>query len=73
MKRTLLIPGIVAVILSISLPAYAIKWENGRLTTDYSVDVYYENVYGNVERSVLDVDRTTKENWHYTEGLKVQL
>lgn len=73
MKKTTLTLLLFLAILSISMSALAIKWENGRLTTDYSIDVYYENVYGNVERSVLDVDRDTKDSWHYTEGLKVQL
>ncbi len=73
MKRTALVLSLVVVVLFIPLSSSAIKWENGRLTTDYSVDIYYENVYGNVDRSVLDVDRKTKDNWHYTEGIKVQL
>jgi hypothetical protein len=73
MKKTLATLVVSLVILSIPVGALAIKWENGRLTTDYSVDVYYENVYGNVDRSVLDVNRDTKDRWHYTEGLKVQL
>jgi hypothetical protein len=73
MRRTLVILSFLGILLSIAFPAFAIKWENGRLTTDYSVDIYYENVYGNVDRSVLDVDRSTKDNWHFMEGLKVQL
>lgn len=73
MKRTILALSLSLVIFSIPISALAIKWENGRLTTDYSVDVYYENVYGNVDRSVLDVYRNTKDRWQYTEGLKVQL
>jgi hypothetical protein len=73
MKRTLLTLALLCAVFSVPFTAWAIKWENGRLTTDYSIDAYYENVYGNVDRSVLDVDRTRKDNLHYTEGLKVQL
>jgi hypothetical protein len=73
MKRTLVILSVLSVLCSVPFTVNAIQWENGRLTTDYSADIYYENVYGNVDRSVLDVDHTTKDNWHYTEGLKVQL
>lgn len=73
MKRTLVILLLFSVLLCIPLGAQAIKWENGRLTTDYSVDIYYESVYGNVDKSVLDVDHSSKDRWHFTEGLKVQL
>jgi len=73
MKRTILTISLFLLVLTIPISALAIKWENGRLSTDYSIDVYYENVYGNVERSVLDVNRGTKDRWHYTEGLRVQL
>jgi hypothetical protein len=73
MKKASRIVSIFLTLVFIPIASFAIKWENGRLTTDYSVDIYYENVYGNVDRSVLDVDRKTKDNWHYTEGLKVQL
>lgn len=73
MKRTPVILLFFAILVLAPFSAFAIKWENGRLTTDYSVNVYYENVYGNVDRSVLDVDHATKDNWHFMEGLKVQL
>jgi hypothetical protein len=73
MKRTPLFFSLFVALFLVPITCLAIKWENGRLTTDYSVDIYYENVYGNVDKSVLDVDRESKDNWHYTEGLKVQL
>jgi hypothetical protein len=73
MKKTIVTLLLSIATFSTPFGAQAIQWENGRLTTDYSVDIYYENVYGNVDRSVLDVDRSTKDRWHYTEGLKVHL
>ncbi len=53
--------------------ASSITWEDGRLSLDYSIDVYYENVYGNVDKSSLDVDSEHKDNWHYSENLKVRM
>ncbi|MCI0480307.1 MAG: hypothetical protein L0213_01820, partial [Candidatus Dadabacteria bacterium] len=73
MKRTLITLSLFLVLLSVPFNALAIKWEDGRLTTDYSVDLYYENVYGNVDKSVLDVDHSSKDNWHYNERLRIQL
>jgi hypothetical protein len=52
---------------------HALEWDDGRIRIDYSVDVYYESVSGNVEKSSLDVDDDHKDAWHYNESLKMKL
>ncbi len=43
----------------------------GYLRTSYSVDVYYESVWGNRLNSTLDVDSETGDAWHYDENLRI--
>ena len=73
MKKALLIFISFVSFLLLPLFVLAISWEDGRLNVDYSIDVYYENVYGNLDRSSLDVDPVTRDNWHYNETLKLRL
>ncbi len=74
MKKIFICLGIFVCAFSfLSTSAHAIKWDDGRLTVDYSIDVYHEQVYGNVSRSSLDVHKETKGNWHYNEELRVKL
>jgi len=49
--------------------------EGGRLQAggEYSIDAYYDHVYGNVDKSTMDVDKTKKESYHYTEQLGIHL
>lgn len=60
------------------LSATGVTWEDGRMTIDYSTEVYYEEVYGNVDRSNLDIDNDNyphkhHDNWHYNESLRFRL
>ncbi len=43
----------------------------GYLRTTYSIDTYYESVWGNLRQSTLDVDPETGRAWHYDENLKI--
>ncbi|MBN2223703.1 MAG: hypothetical protein JW765_03415 [Deltaproteobacteria bacterium] len=45
----------------------------GYLRTTYSIDTYYESVWGNILQSTLDVDPATGRAWHYDENLKIGL
>ncbi|MBN1573063.1 MAG: hypothetical protein JW984_07705 [Deltaproteobacteria bacterium] len=49
--------------------------EGGRLKVegDYSIDVYYDHVYGNAAKSSKDIDLTKKESYHYTEQIGIHL
>jgi len=45
--------------------------DDGYLRTTYSIDTYYEAVYGNLGLSTLDVDPESGDAWHYNENLKI--
>ncbi|MBN1573598.1 MAG: hypothetical protein JW984_10420 [Deltaproteobacteria bacterium] len=74
MKKTSVIFGALAVLIFLySSSAGAIQWDDGRLTVDYSIEVYHEQVYGNVTRSSLDVHKKDKDNWQYNEEFRLKL
>lgn len=68
---------ILAVSLTLSvvlspLPARAAELPGGGyLRTSYSIDGYYESVWGNRLLSTLDVDSETGDAWHYDENLRI--
>ncbi len=78
MKRTVFIflsPSLLLALGIVALSAPA-AWsadfdDGGYLRATYSIDTYYESVYGNLGASTLDVDPETGEAWHYDEGLRV--
>lgn len=55
--------------------SFAWETDDGRLKVGgtYSIDVYYDHVYGNVLESSKDVHQTKKDNYHYTEELAIHL
>jgi len=74
MKRPIVLWTIsLLLVVLFSSFAYAISWDDGKLTVDYSTSVYYEKVYGNASKSSLDVSGDNHDQWHYNQSLKVRL
>ncbi len=70
MKIIALIP--LLLYLFFSSFAFAAEFESGGyLRATYSVDTYYEDVWGNRGLSNLDVDPETGDNFHYAENLRL--
>jgi hypothetical protein len=65
--RSRLVLGIVMVLFLIPATALAINWKDGKLDVTLSSEVYYQNVTGNEEKSVL------QEGWLYNEDLFLDL
>ncbi len=65
--RSHLIIGMVLVLLLIPATALAINWKDGKLDVTFSSEVYYQDITGNKEKSVL------QEGWLYNENLLLDL
>ncbi len=75
MKRPAFILTCILVTFVLAPKASAWETEDGRLIAHgmYSIEVYYDHVYGNVIESSKDIHYSKKDNYHYTENLNIEL
>lgn len=62
MKR-FLVSSLFLLVIFAAVRAHAFSWSNGQFLIDYRSDVYYQDIYGNEERSFL------KEGTHFLQEL----